>query len=124
MTTALTRKSYAIINSRSPFDISHGKEALDAALILGSYEQPVALFFIDDGVYHTQQGQKPQTLGAKDYLATYQALGFYDIEQLYVCRESLAARKLSTNLNLADAQLLSSAEIGEKLQQFDICLRF
>ena len=74
-------KSVAIINSSSSFDSSSAREALDAAMIYGSYEQQVALFFIGDGVFQTQENQQPALLATKDFLATFGALSFYDIEQ-------------------------------------------
>jgi tRNA 2-thiouridine synthesizing protein C len=35
----------AIINSKAPYSSYFGKDALDVALIFGSYEQKVSLFF-------------------------------------------------------------------------------
>ena len=44
-----TTKSIAIVNTQAPFSSATGKEALDAALIFGSFEQAISLFFIGDG---------------------------------------------------------------------------
>ncbi len=38
-------KSLAILNSKAPYGSSAGKDALDIALVFGSFEQPVSLFF-------------------------------------------------------------------------------
>ena len=41
-----SNRTVAILNTEAPFSSAAGKESLDAALIFGSYEQAISLFFI------------------------------------------------------------------------------
>jgi tRNA 2-thiouridine synthesizing protein C len=55
-------KTIAIINTQAPFSTAVGKEALDAALIFGSYEQATSLFFLGDGVFQVIGDQNASTI--------------------------------------------------------------
>ena len=90
----------AIINSKAPFSSTHGKDALDIALIFGSFEQKVSLFFQGDGVYQLIADQDGSLLAIKDYLKTFSAFEFYDIEDIYVCQQSLSNRQLDENFHI------------------------
>ncbi|MFD2166732.1 sulfurtransferase complex subunit TusC [Thalassotalea euphylliae] len=116
--------SIAIINSSAPFANSNGKDALDMALIFGSYEQTVALFFVGDGVWQLKDATKPELLNVKNYLKTFNALAFYDVEEIYVCAKSLKERGLSSQLELADAQIAQPEALQQKLTEFKHVLRF
>ncbi len=120
----ITVTRYAIINTSAPFDRLKGKESLDAALILASYEMDVSLFFIGNGVYQTQANQQAESIAHKDYLATFKALEFYDIEDIYLCQDSLTERGLATDSVFDDAQYLSAEQIKALLPQFDVVLTF
>lgn len=115
----------AIITKSLPFGKNAGKDALDLALLFGSYEQQISLFFIGDGVYHLLQNQTPEKIGAKDYISTYKALAFYDIENVYVCKESLNQRGLLSNENiLADAQILDKNALTNALNHHNTVYTF
>lgn len=116
-------KKYAIINTSSTFDDIKGKEALDAALILGSYEMEIGLFFIGDGVYQTLPHDS-KMIKAKDYVSTFKALEFYDIEAIYVCEESLQQRHLPSEINIPNSILCSSSQMQGLLTNFDVILTF
>ncbi|MBL4909809.1 MAG: sulfurtransferase complex subunit TusC [Alteromonadaceae bacterium] len=117
-------KSIAVLNSHSSFDQNHGKEALDIALIFGSYEQQVALFFQGDGVRQLIAQQKAEVLKTKDYLATFSALAFYDVETIYVCGTSLAQRGLIEDFHIDNAQVLKQTEFSATLRQYQTIIRF
>lgn len=114
---------YAIINTATTLDSVKGKEALDLALMLASFEFEVSLFFIEDGVYQTL-AQQPELVGGKDYPASFKALSFYDIEDIYVCSDSLAERGLEEKANIPQQQIIPATEIAKCIEQHDICMRF
>lgn len=125
MSTAAKVKSIAIINSKAPFSSSHGKDALDAALIYGSYEQNVSLFFQGDGIWQLIAVQTPELISNKDYLKTFSAFNFYDIEHIYVCQQSLKERGLfEPTFHINNVLQLTPSQFAEKLQLQDIILRF
>jgi len=125
VTNNLSQESgLAIINSKAPFSSSHGKDALDIALIFGSFEQKVSLFFQGDGVYQLINNQDGSVLSIKDYLKTFSAFEFYDIEDIYVCQQSLVNRKLSEEFHIDAVKVLASIEFGIALNSHQHILRF
>ncbi|MFT6247279.1 MAG: tRNA 2-thiouridine synthesizing protein C [Cognaticolwellia sp.] len=117
-------KTIAIINTQAPFSTAVGKEALDAALIFGSYEQATSLFFLGDGVFQVIGDQNASTIEIKDYLKTFSALEFYDIENIYVCKTSLQERNLSENFHMNNIQVLSNKDFSQRLHQHNVIYRF
>lgn len=116
-------KKIAILNSSSTINEA-SKEALDAALIFGSYEQPTSLFFQGEGVRQLLKHQDIQSIKVKDYLKTMSALEFYDIENIYVCQTSLNERGLAEDFHLENVQVLSAVNFSQKLHQHQVILRF
>ncbi|AWB57787.1 sulfurtransferase complex subunit TusC [Colwellia sp. Arc7-D] len=117
-------KTIAIINTQAPFSTAVGKEALDAALIFGSYEQATSLFFLGDGVFQVIGDQNASAIEIKDYLKTFSALEFYDIENIYVCKTSLQERNLSENFHMNNIQVLSNKDFSQRLHQHNVIYRF
>lgn len=117
-------KALAIINSKAPFSHTHGKDALDIALIFGSFEQGISLFFQGDGVYQLIDKQDASLISVKDYLKTFSAFEFYDIEDIYVCQSSLIERKLLTDFHIKDAQLVTTEDFALQLKKHKSILRF
>lgn len=122
--TVSVENGLAIINSKAPFSSTHGKDALDIALIFGSFEQKVSLFFQGDGVYQLINNQDATVLSIKDYLKTFSAFEFYDIEDIYVCQQSLANRQLAEDFHISDVQVLASVEFSAALNSHQHVLRF
>ena len=118
------KNTLAIVNTKAPFASANGKESLDVALIMGSYEQPTSLFFIGDGVFQVIEQQNPDSIQIKDYLKTFAALEFYDIENLYVCQDSLIKRNLPEQFNVDNIQVLSKTALSEVLHQHSVIYRF
>lgn len=123
MTNTLS-KFTAILNSKAPYSNTAGKDALDIALIFGSFEQPTSLFFQGDGVWQLMQGQNGTIISVKDYLKTFAAFEFYDLEDIYVCQESLIQRGLTDNFHIDQVQVLARDEFAEKLALHHTVLRF
>ena len=123
---AMVRMPDAIadINAKPPYSNTAGKDALDIALIFGSFEQSPSLFFQGDGVWQLAQGQDGAIISVKDYLKTFAAFEFYDIENIYICQESLIQRNLSTDFTIDDVQVLAKNEFAEKLATHHTILRF
>lgn len=117
-------KLTAILNARAPYSDTAGKDALDIALIFGSFEQPTSLFFQGDGVWQLSQGQNGTIISVKDYLKTFAAFEFYDLENIYVCLESLTQRGLTAEFHIENVQVLAKKEFTEKLATHHTVLRF
>ena len=91
----MATKKFMYVNRKAPYGTVYALESLEVVLIAAAFEQDVSLAFIDDGVYQIAKGQDTKAIGMKGFSATYNALGDYDINKLYVERESLEERGLT-----------------------------
>jgi len=118
-------KSIAIVNASATFSTSQAKDSLDVALIFGSYEVETHLFFIGDGVWQLMPEQSPESINTKNIFKTFNAFEFYDLENVYVCEQSLADRNIvTTEFNIDNIVVLSPQEIAAKLKQHNTVFTF
>ena len=96
----------AFLFRTAPHGNAISREGLDALLAATAFcdEEEIGVFFIDDGVLNLLDGQKPELLLQKDLIRTFKLLDLYDIEQRFVCADSL------DQYNLQEEQLIISAE--------------
>ena len=120
----MTTKKFMFVNRKAPYGSIYALESLEVVLITAAFDQDVSLVFVDDGVYQLKKGCQTKGIETKNFSPTYRALDGYDIEKLYVERESLAARGLSEDDLLVDVTVLGSAELGELMEQQDVVLSF
>ena len=83
------------VNRHAPHGTIYALEGLEAVLIGAAFDQDVSMAFIGDGVFQLKKGQDTTDSDIKNYSPTYRALGDYDVNQLYVERESLEERGLT-----------------------------
>ena len=88
-------KKFMFVNRKAPYGTVYALESLEVVLISAAFDQDVSLAFIDDGVYQITKGQDTSGIGQKNFSKAYQALGDYDINKLYVEKESLEERGLT-----------------------------
>ncbi len=119
-----TSKSLAIINAKAPYSSTAGKDALDIALIFGSFEQTVSLFFQGEGVWQLIREQDGSIISVKDYLKTFAAFEFYDIKNVYVCQSSLKERNLSESFHIDNIKVLNQQDFATELTSHHLILRF
>ena len=117
-------KKFMFLNRKAPYGTVYALESLEVVLITATFDQDVSLVFMDDGVYELMKGQDTKDIGIKNHSKTYRALDGYDVEKLYVERESLQARGLSEADLLVDVKVLSSAEMGALMAEQDVVLSF
>jgi tRNA 2-thiouridine synthesizing protein C len=117
-------KKVMFVNRKAPYGTIYALESLEVVLITATFDQDVSLVFLDDGVYELLKGQNTKAIGIKNFSPTYRALDGYDVEKLYVERESLESRGLSEDQLLVDVEVLSSAQMGELMAQQDVVLSF
>ena len=60
----------------------------------------------------------------KDYLKTFSAFEFYDIEDIYVCEQSLIERQLPSDFHIDNIEVLPPDEFSQKLLSHQHVLRF
>ena len=104
---------------RAPHGTIYSYEALETVLIMAAYDQDVSMAFIDDGVYTLKKDQDTTELEIKGYMKTFTALDDYDVEKLYVDRQSLEERGLTEDDLIVDVEVLDSAAIGKLMGEQD-----
>lgn len=117
-------KKFMFVNRKPPYGTIYALEALEVVLISAAFDQDVSLVFMDDGVYQLKKGQQTKGIETKNFSPAYRALEGYDIEKLYIDRESMEARGLAEADLLVDVTVLSRAEMGELMDQQDVVLSF
>ncbi|MBT1445445.1 sulfurtransferase complex subunit TusC [Shewanella sp. JM162201] len=117
-------KKLCILFSKAPHGSASGREALDLAMLSASFDFETTLLFTDEGVLHLLGGQQPELIGCRDYIATFKALEFYDIERLLVCETSLVERGLEGHPFPLELEILSPAQIANHLNEVDEVMVF
>ena len=72
-------------------------EGLEVKLIMAAYDADISVVFMDDGVYALKQGQNTDELGVKGFEKTYGVFVDYEIENVYVDRQSMADRGMTAD---------------------------
>lgn len=124
MSEAGNIKKFMFVNRKAPYGTIYALESLEVVLITAAFDQDVSLAFLDDGVYQLKKGQQTKGIETKNFSPTYRALDGYDIEKLYVEKESLDARGLTEDDLLVDVTVLGRTEMGELMNQQDVVLSF
>lgn len=119
-----TVKKFAFINRKAPYGTIYALESLEVVLISAAFDQDVSLVFVDDGVYQLKKGQGTKGVGMKNFSPTYRALEGYDIEKLYVEKESLESRGLAVEDLIVDVEVLTSEEMATLMDEQDVVMSF
>jgi tRNA 2-thiouridine synthesizing protein C len=119
-----TVKKFMFVNRKAPYGTIYALESLEVVLISAAFDQDVSLVFLDDGVYELTKGQNTKAVEMKNFSPTYRALEGYDIEKLYVTKESLEERGLSEDDLVVDVQVVSRAEMADLMAEQDVVLSF
>jgi tRNA 2-thiouridine synthesizing protein C len=117
-----TAKKFMFVNRKAPYGTVYALESLEVVLISAAFDQDVSVAFLDDGVYQLKKGQQTKGIETKNFSPTYRALEGYDVEKLYVERESLEARGLTEADLLVDVTVLGSRELGQLMDEQDVVL--
>lgn len=117
-------KKFMYVNRKAPYGTIYALESLEVVLIAAAFDQDVSLAFIDDGVYQIAKGQRTKAIDVRNFSPTYRALEGYDIEKLYVSKESLEQRGLCEDDLLVDVQVVSAAEMADLMDQQDVVFSF
>lgn len=119
-----TVKRFLYVNRKAPYGTIYALESLEVVLIAAAFDQDVSLAFLDDGVYQIAKGQHTKAIDVKNFSPTYRALEGYDIEKVFVQKESLEERGLSADDLLIDVEILDAAQMGQLMEEQDVVLSF
>lgn len=117
-------KKFMYVNRKAPYGTIYALESLEVVLIAAAFEQDVSLAFIDDGVYQIKKGQDTSGTDMKNFSPTYRALEMYDVEKLYVEKESMDERGLTEEDFLVPVDVKTKQEMADLMNEQDIVLSF
>ncbi|OOZ40719.1 sulfurtransferase TusC [Solemya pervernicosa gill symbiont] len=117
-------KKFLYMNRKAPYGTVYALESLEVVLIGAAFEQDVSLVFADDGLYQIAKGQDTAGIEMKNFSPTYRALEMYDVEQLYVEKESLEARGLTAEDFVVEVEVKTAEEIRDLMEEQDVVLSF
>lgn len=117
-------KKFMFVNRKAPYGTIYALESLEVVLISAAFDQDVTLVFTDDGVLQLKKGQTTDAIGMKNFSPTYRALEGYDVEKLYVDKESLDARGLTEDDLLVDVQVVSKADLADLMDEQEVIMSF
>lgn len=119
-----TVKKFCYVNRKAPYGTIYALESLEVVLIGAAFEQDVTVVFMDDGVFEITKGQDTAGIGMKNFSPTYRALEMYDVEKLYVSKESLDERGLTEEDLLVDVEVMTADQISSLMEEQDVLLSF
>ena len=116
----------AFLFRTAPHGNAISREGLDALLAATAFcdEEEISVFFIDDGVLNLLDGQNPELLLQKDFIRTFKLLDLYDIEQRFVCADSLDQYNLQTEQLIISAEKIDRTSLIKKLSQTEKVFTF
>jgi tRNA 2-thiouridine synthesizing protein C len=115
-------KRFMYVNRRAPHGTIYALECLEVVLVAAAFDQDVSVVFLDDGVYQLKKNQDTTGIGMKNFSKTYGALDDYDVEKIYVEKESLDARGLTADDLVIPVEVLTADDLREVMAQQDIVI--
>jgi tRNA 2-thiouridine synthesizing protein C len=131
-------KKFLYLNRRAPYGTIYAWESLEVVLIGAAFDQDVSVMFLDDGVYELTKGHSTAGIGMKNFSPTYRTLGDYEVKNIFVDRDSLAARGLTEDDLVAVAwedidtgeerenivEVVDAARVAELMEETDCIFSF
>lgn len=118
----LTVKRFMYVNRRAPYGTIYALESLEMVLVAAAFDQDVTMVFLDDGVYQLKKDQDTAAIGMKNFSRTYGALDDYDVEKIYVEKESLEARGLTEDDLVIPVQVIDADSLQKIMSNQDVVL--
>ncbi len=117
-----TIKRFMYVNRKAPHGTIYALECLEVVLISAAFDQDVSVVFMDDGVCQLLKNQDTAAIGMKNFSKTYGALDDYDVEKIYVEKESLDARGLTADDLVIPVEVLAAEDLREVMAQQDVVI--
>ena len=117
-----TIKRFMFVNRKAPYGTIYALESLETVLISAAFDQDVSVVFLDDGVFQLTKGQDTAGINMKNFSPTFRALEGYDVEKLYVEKESLEARGLTADDLVVDVEILNTDDLREIMAAQDVVI--
>ena len=110
-------KKIAFVMRKAPHGSIYSYEGLETVLIVASFEQDISMIFMGDGVFALVKEQDTDAIGIKGFIKTYPVLEHYDVEKVYVDRQSMEDRGLTADDFAIDVDVKEADEIATILDE-------
>ncbi len=115
-------KRFMYVNRRAPYGTIYALECLEVVLAAAAFDQKVCVVFMDDGVCQLKKKQDTTDIGMKNFSKTYGALEDYEVENIYVEKESLSARGLTADDLVIPVEVLAANDLREIMAQQNVVI--
>ncbi len=115
-------KKFMFVNRRAPYGTIYALEILEMVLISAAFDQDASVVFVDDGVFQIKKGQDTTAVNMKNFSPTFRALEGYDVEKLYVEKESMEARGLTADDFVIPVEVLTAEELSALMDEQDVVM--
>lgn len=113
-------KSFLLIMQQDPCKNSYSLEALEFALALSSFDQPVSLLFKNAGVLQLLVNQDCTKLILKDFTKIYSGLHLFGIDKIYIDQNSRL--EYDTAELLVTPQVVDAEQIDQLIKDHDVVI--
>lgn len=123
----MKRYKLAFLFTQPPFGSTSSREGLDALLAASAFcdENEIAICFLNDGIFNLIANQNPEQLLQKDHISMFKLLDLYDLQECFVCQQSVESRGLSeSEWILPKLKFVSEVEIFTRLNQAEKVMTF
>ena len=115
-------KRFMYVNRRAPHGTIYALECLEVVLVTAAFNQDVSVVFMDDGIYQLKKNQDTTGIGIKNFSRTYGALDDYNVQKIYVEKESLDARGLTAGDLVIPVEVMAASDLREIMAQQDVVI--
>ena len=115
-------KRFMYVNRKAPYGTIYALECLEVVLVAAAFDQDVSVVFLDDGVCQLKKNQDTTAIGMKNFSKTYGALDDYDVEKIYVEKESLEARGMTADDLVIPVDVMAADDLREIMAQQDVVI--
>lgn len=118
------KKKILFLLRNAPYGKILSQEAIDVLLMCSTFDQPISIVFLEDGIFQLKIQQNPEQIGLKNFTAALKALPLYGIENIYVDEESLNQRGLAITDLMLSVTLLNRSMLAELMRSHDVVFNF
>ena len=111
------QKKIMFIMRHAPHGSIYSYEGLETVLIMAAYEQDLTMAFIGDGVFALVKDQDTSSIGIKGFIKTYGALEDYEVEKIYVDRQSMEERGLKEDDFAIPVTVMEAGQIAALMEE-------
>ena len=122
--SAATPKSVLVIVRQPPYGGSLARSSLEFALSAATFDQPVSVLFMGDGLLQLIPEQDSAGLGVKNIAKLIKSFPLYELNNLYVDETALLQYGLTPQSLPQQLQVVDNTAIQQLFCQHDHLLSF